>query len=135
MHYKAPFTIKLFLSTGILFLLMFIPLVIKAGNTPKSFYEGSIRLNPECKIKRMSNGEVIVIAKNQEGTTVNHKFTDFYADLLMAAYRKQRMEFIAETFSKKYFLSQDDCRREIKHAINVLVEWNIVLREDQIALK
>jgi len=45
------------------------------------------------------------------------------------------MEFIADTIGKKYYLSQDDCRREIKHAINILVEWDIVLREDQIALK
>ena len=135
MRYKTTYAIKRFLSSGIFVLLMFIPLVNKAGDTPKSFYESSIRLNPECKIKRMSNGEVIVIAKSQEGTEVKHNFIDFYADLLMGAYHKQRMEFIADTIGKKYYLSQDDCRREIKHAINILVEWDIVLREDQIALK
>jgi hypothetical protein len=81
----------------------------------------------------MSNGEVIVTSKNLEGLEVKQKFTDFYADLLMAAFRKQRMEYILDTFSKKYFLSQDDCRREIKHAVNVLSEWNILLRNEGIA--
>jgi hypothetical protein len=128
----ASFFLKLFRSSAILFFLMLISLISDAGNTPKSFYEVSVRLNPECKIKRMSNGEVIVTSINPEGMEVKQKFTDFYADLLMAALRKQRMEFILDTFSKKYYLSQDDCRREIKHAVNVLSEWNILLRNEGI---
>ena len=90
-------------------------------------------MNPECKIKRMSNGDVIVVTKNPEGLEVKHKFSDFYADVLMAAYRKQRVEFMVDTFSKKYYLSQEDCRREIKHAVNVFSEWNIVFREGGMA--
>jgi hypothetical protein len=125
--------IRLFRSSGIIIFLMLISLVSESGNTPKSFYEVSVRLNPECKIKRMSNGEVFVTSRNPEGIEVKQKFTDFYADLLMAAFRKQSMEFILDTFSKKYYLSQDDCRREIKHAVNVLSEWNILLRNEGIA--
>lgn len=104
-----------------------------AGNTGKSFYDGRLTLNPDCKIKRMSTGEVIVYTKNSGGESVNHHFNDFYADLLLAAYRKQRIEFIVETFSRKYYLSEDECRREVKHAVNILNEWNIILRDDQVA--
>jgi len=98
-----------------------------------SSLEANIKLNPDCKIKRMSNGTVIVSTMNKEGIEVKHSFTDFYADLLMAAYRKQNTRFILDSFSRKYYLSEDDCRREIKHALNVLAEWNIVLRDNQIA--
>jgi hypothetical protein len=131
----ALFAKKALRFSGILIFLIMISLLSEGGNTPKSFDESSISLNPACKIKRMSNGEVIIYAKNREGSEVKHKFTDFYADLLMAAYHKQRIEFIVDTFSRKYYLSQDDCRREIKHAVNVLAEWDIIVREEQIALR
>ncbi len=88
-----------------------------------------IRLNPDCKVKRLSNGSVIISSKNMEGVEEKHKFTDFYADLLMAAYRKQKTDYIVSSFSKKYYLSRDECRREIKHALNVLAEWNIVQKD------
>lgn len=133
MKYLASTPAKFLRISGFFFFLMIMSFAVRGGDAPKSFNEGSIHLNPQCKIKRMSNGEVYVIATNREGAEVKHKFTDFYADLLMAAYRKQRLEYIMETFSKKYYLSQDDCRREIKHALNVLTDWNIVLREDEIA--
>jgi hypothetical protein len=113
--------------------MVLISLGAESGNSHKSFYDVNIKLNPACQIKRMSNGEVIVFTKSKEGEDVKHHFTDFYADLLMAAYRKQRVEFIVESFSKKYYLSEDDCRREIKHAVNVLSEWNILLLDDQVA--
>lgn len=92
-----------------------------------------IRLNPDCKVKRLSNGSVIILSKNTEGIEEKHQFTDFYADLLMAAYRKQKTDYILDSFSKKYYLSKDECRREIKHALNVLAEWNIVQRDDRVA--
>jgi len=95
----------------------------------------NIKLNPECKIKRLSNGSVIISSKNAEGRLENHQFTDFYADLLMAAYRNQKTDYIIDSFSKKYYLSKDECRREIKHALNVLSEWHIVLRGDKLAEK
>jgi hypothetical protein len=135
MKLKALSAIKILRASGILIFLILISFISETGDLPKSFYENRILLNPECKIKRMSNGEVMVIAKNQEGMEVGYKFTDLYADLLMAAYRKQRMVFIVENISKKYYLSKDDCRREIKHAINILADWNIVLREEQVALQ
>jgi TnpA family transposase len=105
-----------------------------SGDSPgASSLDDVIRLNPDCKVKRLSNGSVIISAKNMEGVEEKHEFTDFTADLLMAVYRKQKTEFILNSFSKKYYLSRDECRREIKHALNVLAEWNIVERDDRIA--
>jgi hypothetical protein len=118
-----------------LFLLMVLTLSLIAseGVSSGSSLEANIRLNPDCKIKRLSNGTVIVSALNKAGVEVKHQFTDFYADLLMAAYRKQNTGFILDSFSKKYYMSEDDCRREIKHALNVLAEWNIVMRGNEMA--
>ena len=91
-----------------------------------------IKLNPDFKLKRLSNGRVEMTAV-QNGETVKHQFEDLYADLLIAAYRKQRMGLIVNTISRKYYYSYEECRREIKHALNVLSDWNIVLREDKLA--
>jgi len=43
------------------------------------------------------------------------------------------MGVIVNTISKKYYYSYEECRREIKHALNVLSDWNIVLRDDKLA--
>ncbi len=118
-----------------LFLILVLTFSLNAGEgiSSGSSLEANIKLNPDCKIKRMSNGTVVVSAMNKEGIEVKHNFTDFYADLLMAAYRKQNTVFILDSFSRKYYMSEDDCRREIKHALNVLAEWNIVLRDNPMA--
>lgn len=89
-----------------------------------------IRLNPEIKVKRISNGSVIVTSRNPDETSLKHEFKDFYADLILGVYRKQSLELIFETLRKKYYLSEDECRRELKHALNTLSEWKIILRED-----
>jgi hypothetical protein len=102
-------------------------------NVPQKLQSKTIRINPEFKINRISNGSVIVTSKNAEDSEVKHEFTDFYADLLMAAYRKQGIDFIIENLRKKYYLSEDDCRRELKHALNILSEWKIILRDDDYA--
>ncbi len=114
-------------------LMLFVSLFSFGGDHAGASTMDEIRLNPECKVKRLSNGSVIIFSKNTEGLEEKHQFTDFYADLLMAAYRKQKTEYILTSFSKKYALSRDDCRREIKHALNVLAEWNIVQRDDRMA--
>ena len=124
---------KILRFSGIFICMVLMSMSLFAGNSDKSFYDGSIKLNPDCKIKRMSSGDVIVFTKNKAGEDVKHQFTDFYADLIMAAYRNQRIEFIVDSFSKKYYLSPDDCRREIKHAVNVLSEWNILFRDERMA--
>ena len=85
-----------------------------------------IHLNTSLKLKRMSNGEVI-ISSPETTDFKNLTFTDFYADILMAAYRNQRLEYVIETCSKKYFSSTEECRREVKHAVNVLSEWKIII--------
>jgi hypothetical protein len=134
---KTNFSSNLYIIriVSIFFLTFVLLFPAKAVPPPDSFIAGIIKLNPDCKLKRMSSGEVIVFAMNSEGQEIRHEFTDFYADLLMAAHRKQRMEFILDTFSRKYYLSEDDCRRELKHALNVLAEWNIVLRDDKVAVR
>jgi hypothetical protein len=117
----------------LVFMLMLSLFSFNGDSTGASSLDDVIRLNPDCKVKRLSNGSVIISAKNTEGVEEKHQFSDFYADLLMAAYRKQKTEYILTSFSKKYDLSRDECRREIKHALNVLAEWNIVQRDDRIA--
>jgi hypothetical protein len=97
-----------------------------------SFDNTVVKLNPDFKLKRMSNGTVVMSAL-RNGETIRHEFTDIYADILLAAYRKQRLGYIMENLSRKYFYSDEECRREIKHALNVLSEWDIVLREDKLA--
>jgi hypothetical protein len=128
----SPLIRTLQAGSVLIFLLIF-SVSVFSGDTQGSTLDNSIKLNPDCKIKRLSNGTVIVSSKNQEGVEEKHQFNDFYADLLMAAYRKQHTDFILATFSKKYDLSRDECRREIKHALNVLAEWNIVERDDRMA--
>lgn len=97
-----------------------------------SFDNTIIKLNPDYKLKRLSGG-IVVMTSVKNGETVNHQFNDLYADLLLAAYRKQRLGFIIDSLSKKYYYSDEECRREVKHALNILSEWNIVLREDKLA--
>jgi hypothetical protein len=130
-HTNTPVTFK----AGILvvFLLM-LSLVSYSGETPRmASADDVIKLNPDCKVKRMSNGTVIISARNPEGIEEKHELNDFYADLVMAAYRKQKTEYILTSFSKKYYLSRDECRRELKHALNVLSEWNIVQLDNRTA--
>ena len=126
---------RIFHISGMVLILSFLFLSIRAETTPNSYYRESIKLNPDCKIKRLSSGSVMVFTNNAEGIAEKHEFTDLYADLLMAAYRKQRMAYIIDSLADKYYLSEEDCRREIKHAINILTEWNIVLPEDEIAVR
>ena len=106
--------------------------VISIAVSANTFDNSFIKLNPDFKLKRLSNGRVEMSAV-QNGEAVKLQFEDVYADLLMAAYRKQRMGVIVNTISKKYYFSYEECRREIKHALNVLSDWNIVLRDDKLA--
>jgi hypothetical protein len=114
-----------------LFLLLMISMV-SFSISASSFDDTVVKLNPDYKLKRMSNGTVVMSAL-RNGETIRHEFTDIYADILLAAYRKQRLGYIMESLSKKYYYSDEECRREIKHALNVLSEWDIVLREDKLA--
>lgn len=118
-------------GVALLLMAVIVPAASAAGSG--SSFAMAIKLNPECKFKRLSNGSVVIMAKNDQGGEVKHEFNDFYADLLTAAYKKQRTDFILESFAKKYYLSDDECRREIKHAMNVLADWNILLRDDRLA--
>jgi hypothetical protein len=116
----------------LVFMLMLSLFSFNGDSTGATSMDDVIKLNPDCKVKRLSNGSVIISSKNTEGVEEKHQLNDFYADLVMAAYRKQKTEYILTSFSKKYYLSRDECRREIKHAVNVLAEWNIVQRDGKL---
>lgn len=131
----TKYILPVFRFPGIFIFMILMSLPANSGSPDKSFYDGNIKLNPEWKVKRLSTGAVHVFTRDKDGTEIKHEFTDFYADLIMAAYRKQRMEYIVDSLGKKYYLSEDDCRREIKHAVNVLSEWKILLRDDQVATR
>jgi hypothetical protein len=134
MRSRHPHILMTFKAGSLLVLMLMLSLFSFNGDsTGATSLDDVIRLNPDCKVKRLSNGSVIISSKNTEGVEEKHQLSDFYADLVMAAYRKQKTEYILTSFSKKYYMSRDECRREIKHAINVLAEWNIVQREDRMA--
>ncbi len=134
MKSRHPHILMTFKAGSLLVLMLMLSLFSFNGDrTVSPSSDDVIRLNPDCKVKRLSNGSVIISSKNTEGVEEKHQFNDFYADLVMAAYRKQKTEYILTSFSKKYYLSRDECRREIKHAVNVLAEWNIVQRDDRVA--
>jgi len=96
--------------------------------SPHAFYNNTdIIINPDYQLKRMSNGDVLIYNRDKSIKNDDHTFKDIYADLLLAIYRKQSMQYIENAIAKKYFLSDDECRREIKHAINVLTEWRIIV--------
>ncbi len=125
-------TISKYLFFSVFSLALLFPTGILAGDTSRSPHESRIVLNPSYKVKRLSNGTVIVSATEKDGTIVKHEFRELYADLVMAAYRKQRLTLIVNNLSKKYYLSEVDCRREVKHALNQLTEWQIVVRDDKV---
>jgi hypothetical protein len=119
------------IALTLLMVALVIPAISVAGSG--SSFAMPLKINPECKFKRLSDGSVVIFAKNEHGMEVKHEFKDFYADLLTAAYKKQRTEMILESFARKYYLSDDECRREVKHAVNVLADWNILMKEDGLA--
>lgn len=85
---------------------------------------GRLKLNPLYKVKRMSTGVVVAYSTQ---TSAKHEFKDIQADIILAAMRKQTVKEIIPRLSDKYFFSDEECRREVKHAINVLTEWEILL--------
>lgn len=104
------------------------------GKGPLEFPHEKISINPDYKVSRNSNGSVVVTSLKPDDKSVKHVFTDLYADILLAANRKMDVEAMGNLLKKKYYLSEDDCRREIKHALNKLSEWNIIIREDKMAM-
>ena len=113
-------------------LLLLVISMVSFSLSASSFDNTVVKLNPDFKLKRMNNGTVVMSAL-RNGETISHEFSELYADLLLGAYRKQRLGFIMENLTKKYYYSDEECRREIKHALNVLTDWDIVLRDDKLA--
>ena len=90
-----------------------------------------LKINPDYKIKRYSDGNVVVYSSLEDGEKIVHNFTDFNADILLAALRKQKVDNVIFVLSRKYSLSEDECRRKVKHSINVLAEWDIIIGGDK----
>lgn len=127
---------KILPKTAVLPLILFIVFGfadVVLGRAPNEYPTEKIRINPEFKVNRNSNGSVVVTSVSPGKKATRHEFTDLYADILLAANRKMDIELMNNLLQKKYYLSEDDCRREVKHAINVLAEWRIIIREDNIA--
>ena len=87
-------------------------------------------INPAYKIKRMSTGLVIAYSAQKDGESVRHEFENIYADVLLGAVRKQSVNQLIPILARKYYYPIDECRREIKHAVHVLEEWEILLSDD-----
>ncbi|HLO60605.1 MAG TPA: hypothetical protein VK179_17780 [Bacteroidales bacterium] len=115
-------------------LLFFAILLVSIPAYSGEWQEEKIRINPEYKITRASDGSVLVTSKDPH-SEFKQQFTDFYADLLLAAYRKQSMNYMLESLRRKYYMSEEECRREIKHAVNTLSEWKIILKDKDLAMK
>jgi hypothetical protein len=115
---------------GILSLFVFLSVHVDRDGLNNNPPAGNVRFNTDYRIKRMSNGEVIVLSKSQSKEQFSQRFKDLSADLILGLYRNQSMDYIMTSIAKKYYLTKDECRREVKSAINVLVEWNIIIREN-----
>jgi hypothetical protein len=125
------------MSPDIMKILVMLALLLPLGVSGRTysgsgFQDKTMKLNPNYKVNRLPKGAVLVSGISAEGTEIKHEFKDFYADLIMAAYRKQSLVNVENNLQKKYYLSEDDCRRELKHALNVLTEWNIILVNDRL---
>ena len=94
-----------------------------------------IEINPAFKIKRYSNGNVIAYKAIDDGAKVEYNFKDLNGDILLAAIRKQKLSSVILSLSRKYELSEMECRRRIKHSINVLEEWGIIVKRDKLMVK
>ncbi len=94
-----------------------------------------IKINPAFKIKRYSNGNVIAYKAIDDGAKVEYNFKDLNGDILLAAIRKQKLSSVILSLSRKYELSEMECRRRIKHSINVLEEWGIIVKRDKLMVK
>ncbi len=91
-----------------------------------------IKINPAYKIKRYSNGKVIAYTSVDNGEKIEYNFTDFNGDILLSAIRKQKLNSVILILSRKYGLSEMECRRMVKHSLNVLEEWGIIMERDKL---
>lgn len=124
----------LYKGTKIILLLILFSIVIPdafCGFSPKSLTSDRdvLIINPAYKIKRLSNGVVIAYSNQVNGEAIRHEFNDFYADVLLAAVRKQSINQVLPILARKYYYPIDECRREIKHAVHVLEEWEILVTD------
>jgi hypothetical protein len=128
-----------FLSSKLIprfFYLFVIITVLFSTNTYASIPEvlkgdkDALVINPAYKIKRMSTGVVIAYSTQMDGEAVRHEFENLYADVLLGAVRKQSISQLIPILARKYYYATDECRREIKHAVHVLEEWEILVADE-----
>lgn len=115
------------LVIGLIILLSFSEVL--NAHTPSSLTNDryKLKLNPDYKIKRLSTGVVIAYSNSANGEIIRHEFENIYAEVLLGAVRKQTVDQLISAISRKYYYQEDECRREIKHAVHVLQEWNILI--------
>ena len=87
----------------------------------------NIRFNPEYKLKSNS-GTVTVYTFTEKGDKVEYVFNKFHADVVLLVYRRLDLAKITEIMSKKYDMSEKECRRNVKMTLNTLELWDIVIR-------
>ena len=88
----------------------------------------TVKFNTEYKIKRIPNGKVTVYSVSNEGEKEEYEFEDFNADVVLFVYRKLSIKQISLNLARKYYLSEDESRRNVKKALNILEYWGIVSR-------
>jgi hypothetical protein len=110
---------RIILILGMLFSLSGLAQTVSASD--------AVKFNPDFKLKRVS-GTTVAVYTIHDGNKHEYVFADFNADVLLLLYRKVGIDLITDNLTKKYHLSEIDCRRQVKMALNTLAEWEIILR-------
>lgn len=90
---------------------------------------GLVRFNKEYKIKRTSR-IVTVYKLSDEGDRIEYALDEFSSDVVLLVYRRISEQAIVNSLAKQYHISKQHSRRNVKMSLNILEEWNIVLREE-----
>lgn len=90
---------------------------------------GLVRFNKEYKIKRSSR-IVTVYKLSDDGDRIEYALDEFGSDLVLLVYRRISEQAIINSLAKQYHISKQESRRNVKVSLNILEEWDIVLREE-----
>lgn len=133
-----PFALFRLLQISKAFVLAFLMVfVFESSSTALTNYFDDtdvIKINPAYKIKRYSSGKVIAYTSVDNGEKIEYNFTDFNGDILVSAIRKQKLKAVILNLSSKYGLSEMECRRMVKHSLNVFEEFGIIMQRDKLLI-
>ena len=89
-------------------------------------YDDTIHLSKNCSLQQ--NSDEVIVRLDQTGKSgVEYRFNEFYADLVLLASEQNTFQEIVTALAGKYELSNDDCRRKVKHSVNVLSDFGILV--------